>query len=368
MTVKKCAAGVLLALFFVPALLFFPMGGWSRLDFSSGAFWDADTCSATTEAAFSAAFPFGESLGRETASLQSALGRNQQNGYFYSADGIIQALPQADLDITQKNLSALEAYSRQTVASCYLMLIPTAASINQNHLPALVLDSLFNEKQYIQRCYEQICTTFHTVDAYNSLFSHQQEYLYYRTDSRLTALGCYYLYSALGKRIGFSPRSTNDFNIAHINAAYYGNLSAFVPSEQVKPDVVSQLRYRKTNRVLYFVHDPLGTPSEHQNLAGESLPDSTDLNFHLDDYTDVVDLFIDETPYDTSLLVFTDGSCDAAFPLIALHCKQVRVVDIRTVSPETLARIDADEFDKVLFALSVSRFGYEDLAARLVTK
>lgn len=368
MHLKKIAAGTLISLFFLPALLLFFTGGWSDFVLPAGGDVRTKATFSAVESAFSKAFPFGEALGYQCASLQNALGRNQQNGYFYSADGIIQNLPDADADITQKNLSTLARYSQETIAPCYLMLLPTAASINQNHLPSLVLDSLFNEKQYIQRCYEQICTTFHTVDAYNSLFSHQKEYLYYRTDSRLTAMGCYYLYSALGKRIGFSPRSTNDFNIAHINPAYNGNLTSFAPYQQVKPDVVSSLQYRKTNRVLYFVHDPLGTPYIHRNLSGEAPPDGTNLDFYLDDYTDVVDLFIEETPYDTTLLVFTDGSCDAAFPLIALHCKQVRVVDLRTISPEALEKMDPDGFDKVLFALSIAQFGYQDLSGLLVEK
>ena len=142
------------------------------------------------------------------------------------------------------NLQALQAYSAQTSSPCYFLLSPTAAAIAQQKIPSLALESLFNQKLYIQRCYSSL-SSFRTIDAYNGLFSHQSEYLFYRTDSRLTALGCYYLYVSAGEKLGYTARSMDYFSISHPMHDYRGNLTQQVPYAQVEPDVISLFHYQK---------------------------------------------------------------------------------------------------------------------------
>lgn len=187
---------------------------------------------------------------RRHCNAQTALGRNQQNGCFYSEDGILQNLPDADAQITENNLQALQTYAAQTPTPCYFLLSPTAAAIAQNKIPSLALESLFNQKQYIQRCYNALSSSFRTIDGYNSLFSHQSEYLFYRTDSRPTALGCYYLYVAAGEKLGYSARSMDYFSISHPLHDYRGNLAELVPYAQVEPGPWSPCSITKSITVL----------------------------------------------------------------------------------------------------------------------
>ena len=360
---QKLLSIFLLLLLFLPGVLFTLTGGWAGFslpDLSS--FWDG-TAVQPVENAFSESFVGRDFLCGATATLQTALGRNQQNGCFYSEDGILQNLPDADAQITENNLQALQTYAAQTPTPCYFLLSPTAAAIAQNKIPSLALESLFNQKQYIQRCYNALSSSFRTIDGYNSLFSHQSEYLFYRTDSRPTALGCYYLYVAAGEKLGYSARSMDYFSISHPLHDYRGNLAELVPYAQVEPDLVSLFHYQKHNRVIRLVHDPFGEAASSPLYDVSLLKSSDPLQVYLGPDSGVTDLLVSETPYDGRLLVFTDGSCNALFPVMAIHYQQIRVVNLHSATVDQLAQIDPAQFDQVLFAFSVETFGYDSLAS-----
>ena len=134
---QKLLSIFLLLLLFFTGRLIYPdrrMGRLSLPDFSS--LWDG-TAVQPVENAFSESFVGRDFLCGATATLQTALGRNQQNGCFYSEDGILQNLPDADAQITENNLQALQTYAAQTPTPCYFLLSPTAAAIAQNKIPAL---------------------------------------------------------------------------------------------------------------------------------------------------------------------------------------------------------------------------------------
>ncbi len=359
MRVQKRLSFFLLLLFFVPGVLFLWSGGLGDLPLPSlSDFWDGAAGEAVNTAV-KEFFPGRNLLSSMTASLQTTLGRNQQNGCFYSADGILQNLPEADEGITAENLAALQDYAAASPVPCYFLLSPTSAAIEQEKIPALALDSLFNQKQYIQRCYSALATRFHTIDGYNGLFSHRSEYLFYRTDSRLTALGCYYLYANAGEKLGYSVRSIDDFSIAHPLHGYRGNLSPLVPYVQVQPDILSLFYYQRHDRDIRLIENPLESAASKALYDPALLNGADPLQVYLGENNGVADLAADNTPFDSRLLVFTDGSCNALFPLMAIHYRQIRVVDLRSATASQLALIQPEEFDQVLFAFSLESFGYE---------
>ena len=93
---QKLLSVFLLLLFFVPGVLFALSGGWKTLTLPSAAsLWDGTTAP-WTENILAESFAGKDFLCSAAAALQTALGRNQQNGCFYGEDGILQNLPDAD--------------------------------------------------------------------------------------------------------------------------------------------------------------------------------------------------------------------------------------------------------------------------------
>ncbi len=353
---RKVLPVLLLILLFLPAVYFL---GKNNISFLSAADFLDGSAAKEIEDSFSDSFLGKETLCRSVSAIKDTLGRNKKNGCFYGENGIIKDLPQADEETTLRNISALRRFAQNTNASCYFLLTPTAAAIKQRDLPSTALDFLFNQKLYIQNCNDALTSYFHIVNGYNVLFAHQEEYLYYRTDSHLTSLGCYYLYDACGKKMGYSARSMDYFSVWYPPFDFRGDLAESVPYAKVEPDLIGVFRYERHRRTFSLVLNSLSDPQRANLYDDRYLKSGDPLQIYLGPDCAASDILVSDTPFDGKLLIFTDGSCDPLFPLIAVHYRQLRVVDLRFADSTDLDKIDIDRFDQILFAFSVESLGYD---------
>ena len=358
MAARKFLALLLCALLFVPAAMIALSPDRTVSSFPDWASFRNGSAAERIEQAVTEVFPGAHRLSDLTASIQTALGRNQQNGCFYSEDGILVNLEEADSAITQINLASLAFFAESTTTPCYFLLTPTAAAIEQGRIPDFALPSLFNQKQYIQNCYGALSSRFRTIDGYGALFPHQEEYLYYRTESALTAAGCYYLYSGAGEKLGYTARTMDDFSVSHYDPDFLGSLAQLVPYSHVKADIVSCYQYKSPQHTVSLTPDPLRQPSRASLYDPQLTAFDQPLSIYLGSSA-ITDLSLTGVSNDKRLLVYTDGSCDAMFPLLATHYPYIRVVNLLQADPRQLARIRPDGFDQVLFCFSVGTFGYD---------
>ena len=73
------------------------------------------------------------------------------------------------------------------------------------------------------------------VDTYSALISHNDEYLYFRTDHHWTALGAYYAYRAICDTLGYVPAELDSFE-AWDQGDFRGSLSYQAPRPQKLKD------------------------------------------------------------------------------------------------------------------------------------
>ncbi|HBR30974.1 MAG TPA: hypothetical protein DD733_02710, partial [Clostridiales bacterium] len=69
-----------------------------------------------------------------------------------------------------------------------------------------------NQKNVISVINENLDERIKSINIYETLSSHKDEYLYFRTDINWTALAAYYAYSDFAAAAGFSPVRIDDFN------------------------------------------------------------------------------------------------------------------------------------------------------------
>ena len=98
-----------------------------------------------------------------------------------------------------------------------------------------------NETDAIAYSYSVMGDGVHTVDAISELRSHNQEYIYFRTDHHWTALGAYYAYSAWARSAGVQPVNLANFRrldmTGHLGLFYSMCSSPYVMRSN--PDTVS---------------------------------------------------------------------------------------------------------------------------------
>lgn len=119
-------------------------------------------------------------------------GKTELSGVYFGKDGyLIDKFTDYDEAQWKLNLEALERLARSVSVPVDVMLVPTAAQILRDKLPACApnLDqkALLDDAQRLG---------LSTVDVFDILSRHRDEYIYYKTDHHFTSLGAYYCYAA----------------------------------------------------------------------------------------------------------------------------------------------------------------------------
>ena len=119
-----------------------------------------------------------------------------------------------------------------------------------------------SQKDMIASCYGQMKDSIVTVDAYDALRMHADEYVYFRTDHHWTQLGAYYAYTAFCKSAGFQAVDLSEFETGRYDnflGSMYTFTSGYPQSEVLRanPDYLeyylpvagTQARYYADSRL-----------------------------------------------------------------------------------------------------------------------
>ena len=121
-----------------------------------------------------------------------ASGKRENSGVYFAKDGyLIDSFTSCKAKQIKTNVAALKALSDTLDVPVKVMLIPTAAQILSDKLPAFAPN--LDQKKLLDYAKAQ---GLDTVDVFDELAAHDNEYIYYKTDHHFTSLGAYYCYSA----------------------------------------------------------------------------------------------------------------------------------------------------------------------------
>ncbi len=122
-------------------------------------------------------------------------GKTQISGVYFSKDNyLIDAFSSYNQKQFAANVNALAKLSKSLKATdipMQVMLVPTAVQILSDKLPAYAQN--LDQKALLDYAQSQ---GLDTVNVFNILYNHKDEYIYYKTDHHFTSLGAYYCYAA----------------------------------------------------------------------------------------------------------------------------------------------------------------------------
>lgn len=293
-------------------------------------------------------------LGQIAPNLLLSVGAKEQDGIFITENYLLENIAPADPLTATENTAAIDQFLTGHNLPAVMMLIPTACAIKQQEIPANA--NLFNQKSLITDVYSDLAGLVSTVDAYTALFSAKDQYTYYRTESNLTGLGGYYLYTALAARLGLTARALSDFDIEHLAQDYYGDLYQRSNYKGIRPDLITLYRFSRYDRQYLLTHTDNGETRQYSTLFPTHLAvlDSP-ISALLGGIGQRLDLSV-VSPFEESMLVFGDETAIAYLPFLSVHYGQITLIDLSRATPEQLAVIDLDEYNRVMFAFSVDYY------------
>ena len=299
-------------------------------------------------------FPFGEQLKQLATRFRLLSGQWEQNGGYITDGHLLDNIQEKDPTIGDENIHAITSFVETNKVPSYLMLIPTSAAIHQEEKPMYA--PLTNQRRYIEDVYRSMTGRVSTVDVYQTLLNHREEGIYYKTQSNLTGLGGYYVYSVLARRLGFEVNPLDWYEIQYSPGTYYGDLYQRAPYKKVAPDLVSFFHFSKYRREYRVVHIyPNEVKTYYTLYPSHLLSGGQPFDSFLGGISPIVKI-TSTAPYDQRLLLFGDRTAASFLPFLCNRYREITVVNLSGTTPQMIADLDIRQYDQIVFTYSVDTF------------
>ncbi|MDE6881094.1 MAG: hypothetical protein K2P20_07015 [Oscillospiraceae bacterium] len=307
------------------------------------------TWSALTDGSYTAAlekyladqFPLRDGwMGLKTR-YEALLGKREFHGVYLCGDTLISQVE--DAGRAEKNLAFVRALVEKTDRPVYLGLIPTAAAVWRQKLPAGAPS--FDQRAYLERAE---AAGARWVDVAGALTAHAGEPLYYRTDHHWTSLGAYYGYTALLEALGEEPPPLGEPET--VSRDFNGTLYSTSGVHWLEPDAIQ--RYVDGSGVTVedvyggethglYVDRFLGEKDQYASFLGGNAP-----------------LYIVRNPAAPArkLLVVRDSYSDALAPFLSQHFSEIHLLDLRYYKTSVAQYAEDNAVDLIFICYSVENF------------
>jgi len=250
-------------------------------------------------------------------------------------------------DVVQKYIDVLNRYSSDYSgkSDVYLMLVPTQIEFNDSQY-SILADS---QKKTINNIYSSL-ENVETVNVYDKLKQHMNEYIYFRTDHHWTQRGGYYGYQALMEAKGEKAFPLEDMTIKKAGA-FLGYLynQANIDEYAQYADEIEYLEAGENYTVRSAGFDN-GVPFESQNKMYDIPAIGTGTNYNMFMGGDHQFAQIDTNIKNGQIaLVIKDSYANTVIPLMTNNYEKIIVIDPRSYQGTVESIVDEYDVDDIIF-------------------
>lgn len=288
-------------------------------------------------------FPLRDSWMGLKARYEYLLGKREFHGVYLCGDTLISKV--SDSSRAEQNLDYLRRLAEKTELPVLVGLIPTAAEVWREKLPAGA--GSFDQASYLREA--KSLPGLIWVDVAGALADHAQEPIYYRTDHHWTSLGAYWGYTALMDALGEAPEPLGQAETVSEN--FYGTLFSTSGVHWLQPDRIDRYVsgagvtvedvYAKETHGLY-VDEFLGKKDQYASFLGGNAP-----------------LYLVRNPAartDRKLLVVRDSYSDSLAPFLSGQFSEIHLMDLRYYRTSVAQYAEENDMDLIFVCYSVENF------------
>ena len=276
-------------------------------------------------------------------------GKQENNGVYFGRDeSLISRVDEPDMDKVWTDMGYLDQLASGAGVPVYFGLIPTAAAVWADKLPANAPTA--DELSIISQLY--FSTGAATIDMASPLLQHKDEAIYYRTDHHWTSLGAYYGYTALMEALGLEPLDLNDYQKTTVTEDFYGTLYSSSGVRWLPPDSIDT----------YIPGDGV-TNTYYENGQLTQGP------MYVDSYLDVKDKYsyflggiqglrvLSTQQTDApKILIVRDSYSDSLAPFLTQRFSEIHLFDLRYNKTSLKDYIAQNDIDSVVVLYNFSNF------------
>ncbi|HHT96838.1 MAG TPA: hypothetical protein GXZ90_02945, partial [Clostridiales bacterium] len=258
----------------------------------------------------------------------------------------------------QRLIEFIKKYDNKYMSNVNLMLVPTASEILVDKLPLFA--NGYDQLALIDRINKELGNKNILVDISDTLKSHSNEYIYYKTDHHWTSLGAYYAYEKWVVNNGVQPIARDEFDVIELKD-FYGTLYSKI-NINIKPDIINLYKIKKD---MGYIHI-----SDNKDKSN-SLYDLSKLNIK-DKYSvflggnHSIDEITTNNKNGKSLLLIKDSFAHSIIPFICNHFEKVYLIDLRYFNTSLETFIEEKEITDILVLYNVINYVKDNNASKLL--
>lgn len=294
------------------------------------------------ETYFADQFPLRDGWTGLKARAEQLIGKSEFNGVYLCGDTLISKVERPDEALVEKNLSYVDRLAGKTDANVVLGLIPSAAEIWKEKLPAGADN------------WDQTALLAQSgVDFQSTLSAHADEPIFYRTDHHWTTLGAFYGANALLEALGKEPLKENSFTLETASDSFHGTLYSQSGIHWLEPDTmefwvaeesltVTSWRTGKEEAASLYDRTYLEKKDKYSSFLGGNQPLCVIKNENVTD--------------GSKLLLVRDSYSDALAPFLAQRFSEVHLLDLRYYRAPVSAYAAENGIGDIAVVYSVQNF------------
>lgn len=227
----------------------------------------------------------------------------------------------------------------------YSLVIPSSIAY---YLPERYAGYSADQRSNIADIYGALSPAVCTVDIYDTLAAHANEYLYFRTDHHWTGLGAYYAYTVFAQQAGFTPLAYEDYEKGTISN-FLGTLAASANDSTLNanPDYVEYCKV-PVNTEAYLYRKATPNKAELTTVLATYASGVNSYSVYLAGDFPRFDIENLDNPDGKNILVLKESYGNAFAPYLIPHYANVHVLDLRYYNGSVTDFVAEHEIDEIL--------------------
>lgn len=294
------------------------------------------------------------------AVMEFSLGKREINGVLVGRDALFTRYAPPDDAIAAANLEGINRYAAAYDMPVSLMLVPSAASVQPQLLPARV--QVWDENAFVADMYGGLSGGIVPVDVSRALLGHAEDYIFYRTDHHWTTYGAFLGYQAWCAANGRPVPMASEFDIDTVSRNFLGTLDSRSGFRFITPDEIE--RYQRGEATSFTVFNGVEEVTYDSIFFEDFLARKDQYSFFLGQVQPCVTI---KTGAGTgkSLIIFKDSYAHCLTPMLLSEYDEIRLVDLRYINGLDIAlEMEADRYDEAMFLFSADVFAHSQVTSK----
>ena len=292
------------------------------------------------------------------AYIKSGMGEKIINGIYVDNDRLLDAEISSRC-VSEKNIKAVNEFFENYAGTVYLTAVPTSSGVYGDILPEYLLTN--PEKNQINVLYDKLKDGIRKIDSYNILRMLNDNYIYYRNDTKLTSYGAYYVYRTIIQKLGFQPSSYDKYTINHITSDFRGNLYSRCLYNGTKSDILDIYDYSGGAEVTGCTAYSNNGMTYRKSLNDETFLESGDMyKMYLGSEEPFIRIKT-SVNNEKKLLLIKDRYADCFIQFLIQHYNEIAIISPENMEKPISSFINPDNYEQTLFLFGIDSMDNENL-------